>query len=107
MRAVARYFSVPFDGLTSWGTAIGSIKNKIDAISRTAKRSKRKSDTLQFYGEAAKEFSYFAEAWRNHVMHSRGEYDVHTARSVWEHVEQFSAHLSRRLSSRSRAKYRA
>jgi hypothetical protein len=104
LRAVARYFDVPFKNATTWGTAITNIKDKIDAISRRGKPGARKTDTLHFYGEAAKEFSYFAEAWRNHVMHGRGEHDAHTAHSVWEHVWHFSEHLSKRLSERSRAK---
>src|SRR2546426_1063480 len=44
LRVIARYFGVRFDSATSWGTAIGNIKDKIDAISRKAKRGKRKSE---------------------------------------------------------------
>jgi hypothetical protein len=104
LRALARYFIVPFNNATSWGTAIGSIKDKIDKIDRLGKRGVRKTEILTFYGEAAKEFSYFNAAWRIHVMHGRAEYDRHSARSIWEHVVQFTDKLSKRLSVRSRSK---
>jgi hypothetical protein len=105
LRAMAKYFSVRFDPSSStWGAVIGNLRDRIDSIGRTAKRGRRKSDTLQFYGEAAKEFSYFMEAWRNHVMHGRGTYDQHTARSVWEHVVTFTEHLSKRLKSNGKAR---
>lgn len=103
--AMARYFSLPFD-TASWGTIIGNIKDKLDRISRNAKASKKKKDVLQFYGEAAKEFAYFNEAWRIHAMHGRGAYDPNNARSIYEHVRHFTDHLATRLSSRSRAKCR-
>jgi len=45
--------------MTTWGTAIVGIKNKIDKIERSKKTSrKRANDALAFHGEAAKEFSY-------------------------------------------------
>jgi hypothetical protein len=52
---------------------------------------------LQFLSEAAKEFQYFKDGWRNYVSHGRGEYDDHLAQSVMQHVRQFMTILSREL----------
>jgi len=106
LRATAKYFGIQFSNSTMWGTAIGNIQDKIESIGRTKKTNKAKAnDALQFYGEAAKEFSYFKDAWRNHVMHQRGAYDQETAKSIFNHTVAFTEHLSQRLSSKSRKRY--
>jgi len=106
LRVLANYFSVPFDPPATWGPVINAIKDKIDKIDRSKKPNKRKADdALSFFGEAAKEFAYFKDAWRNHVMHSRGSYDEHTSHSIYNHVVSFVEHLSERLSHSSRKRY--
>jgi hypothetical protein len=105
LRALARQLRVTFKSKTGasipmelqqWEVIIGKIESKIDDISKRPK-SKRKSEDLQFYSEAAKEFRYFKEAWRNHVSHSRVIYDKHDAAKVIEHVRDFMQHISTRV----------
>jgi hypothetical protein len=48
----------------------------------------------QFYGEAAKDFRYFKNAWRNHAMHAREHYDAPEARMIFDHVKSFMIHLA-------------
>jgi hypothetical protein len=105
LRAMARYFGIETE-TAMWGTIINGIKDKLDVISRKAKRGKRKTETLQFYGEAAKEFAYFNEAWRIYTMHGRASYDSHSARSIFDHVLHFTEQLGQRLSTRSKGKCR-
>ena len=82
---------------------LGNWKNRIDKIDAAIKaleqlpKSAQKSEDLQFYSEAAKEFRYFKDAWRNHVAHSRQDYDVHDASKIMEHVKDFMQHLATRL----------
>jgi hypothetical protein len=105
--AQARYFGVQFGGVNTWGTAIVNIKDKIDKIERSKKLHRRlANDALAFHGEAAKEFSYFKDAWRNHVMHEGLPFDPDQARSVYNHVVSFVEHLSKRFSTRTRKRYK-
>lgn len=57
-----------------------------------------KNERMQFLSEAAKEFFYFKDGWRNYVAHARGTYDEHQAASVLEHTRTFMNHLSTELS---------
>jgi hypothetical protein len=87
--------SIPID-LQEWGNIIGAIENKIDDM-KSRRKSRQKAEDLQFYSEAAKEFRYFKDAWRNHVMHTKASYDSHDAAKVMEHVKEFMQHISTRL----------
>ncbi len=53
---------------------------------------------MQFLSEAAKEFFYFKDGWRNHVSHNRGTYDEHQAASVLEHTRSLMNHVATPLS---------
>jgi hypothetical protein len=56
---------------------------------------------MQFLSEAAKEFFYFKDGWRNYVAHGRAAYDEHQALGVLEHTRSFMNHLATRLSEAS------
>jgi hypothetical protein len=86
---------IPID-LQEWGNIIGAIETKIDAM-KTRRKSRQKAEDLQFYSEAAKEFRYFKDAWRNYVMHTKAMYDPHDAAKVMEHVKEFMQHIATRL----------
>jgi len=51
----------------------------------------------RFYSEAAKDFRYFKNTWRNHAMHARERYDVDEAKPIFEHVKSFMEHLASKL----------
>ena len=57
----------------------------------------KKSKRLQFLSEAAKEFVFFKDGWRNYVSQDLASYDEYQARSVLEHVRAFMIVLSSRL----------
>lgn len=93
LRAMARDVGVSFD-VQNWQNAINDIESKIREIGKTLPRGASKSERLRFLSEAAKEFAYFKDGWRNHVSHARAPFDDHQARSVMEHVRQFMTILA-------------
>jgi len=48
----------------------------------------------KLYSEIACEFMFFKDAWRNHVMHGRSEYDEERAQNIYNHVGAFMKHLA-------------
>jgi hypothetical protein len=87
--------TVPLD-LQEWGAIIGNIETKI-AEKKNLPKGKQKSEELEFFSQAANEFRYFKDAWRNHVMHTRTTYDEHDAAKVMEHVRSFMQHIATKL----------
>jgi hypothetical protein len=83
LSALASEFSEPFL-YENWHNVIERIEAKIRKMdSAYGADWKRKQ---QFYAEAATEFMFFKDAWRNHVMHGRDEYDAERAKNIYEHV---------------------
>lgn len=88
-------------GTEQWYNILNNIDGKIEeirhhgipGIDKAAKDAR-----LQFLSEAAKEFFYFKDGWRNYVSHGRSKYDEHQALGVLEHVRALMTHLSTRLS---------
>lgn len=74
--------------LENWKTVIDQIEKQIWNLAQTPK-STTKSETLQFYSEAASGFRYFKDAWRNHVSHSRASYDEREALIIFNSVQAF------------------
>lgn len=93
LRAMARDVGVSFD-VQNWQNVINEIESKIREEGKALPRGVSKSERLRFLSEAAKEFVYFKDGWRNHVSHTRAPYDDHQARSVMEHVRQFMTILA-------------
>jgi hypothetical protein len=81
----------------NWQNIIDQIEAEIRSLGKTLPTGSEKSDRIQFLSEAAKEFMYFKDGWRNYVMHKRAIYDEHQARSVMEHTRSFMITLSSRL----------
>lgn len=79
--------------LENWKNIIDQIQKEIRKLEQLPK-SPVKSETLQFYSEAASNFSHFKNAWRNHVSHSRATYDERQALTVWSHVRSFMENLA-------------
>jgi hypothetical protein len=79
------------------GTIIERIESKIKEQGKSLPRGVQKRDRLQILSEAAKEFSYFKDGWRNYVSHNLIVYDEHQARSVMEHVHNFMVTLATQI----------
>jgi len=86
---------------STWGPIIKKIRDCIDdrlkALASTptgrkpptASAAKREKVLLEGCQEAAIEFRYFAEVWRNHMAHGRAHYDENDAKKVLDHVRTF------------------
>jgi hypothetical protein len=80
--------------LENWKNIIDQIEKKIREKEDLPK-GQQKSEDLQFYSEAASQFRYFKNAWRNHVSHSRTDYDEQGATDVLNHVKYFMGALAK------------
>jgi hypothetical protein len=96
LKSLARDLHVPY-GADHWAVVIQNIESEIAKQERRLPKGKEKTETLKFYSQAAIEFRYFKDAWRNHVAHARADYDEHQAISIISHVHDFMAQLSTRL----------
>ena len=91
LNALAAELKVPFD-YRNWENII----NEIEAAIKRKKGANKVEE--QFNSEAALQFRYFKNAWRNHVMHVRAvTYDEERAEAIFGHVKEFMTHLATRL----------
>jgi hypothetical protein len=97
LRILARDVGITFD-VQNWQNVIDQIESEIRQLGKSLPSGQPKNERLLFLSQAAKEFVYFKDGWRNYVSHGRGIYDEHQARSVMEHVRSFMTTLSSKLS---------
>ena len=95
--ALAKEVGRTYDRQT-WHNIIEEIESEIATIRKQGTRTPEKRARLKFLSEAAKEFFYFKDGWRNFVSHNRSAYDENQALSTLEHVRSFMNHLATRLS---------
>jgi hypothetical protein len=84
--------------LEDWNTIIQETDKKLAALRNSLKTNDNQQD-IQFYSEAASQFRYFKDAWRNHVSHARESYDLLQAESIFGHVREFMQDLAKRLAA--------
>lgn len=77
----------------NWKNIIDQIEKEIRKLDQLPKVPD-KIEKLRIYSEAAKEFRYFKDAWRNHAMHSRAIYDELGSSSVLNHTKEFMIALA-------------
>jgi hypothetical protein len=75
----------------NWESLIHEVETNIKTASGGDKVKE------QFYSEAALQFRYFKNAWRNHVMHVRDTYDEQRAETIFGHVRECMVHLATKL----------
>lgn len=92
LNAMAKKLGIEYKD-TNWNTIIDQIEAEIKKISKASSGSAWK-EKEQFYSEAATQFRYFKNAWRNHIVHGRQSYDEKRTRAIFEHVKQFMTHIS-------------
>ena len=80
-----------------WHNIIEEIESAIEAERKKPGNPPDKRERLKFLSEAAKEFFYFKDGWRNYVSHKRVPYDEHQALSAIEHVRSFMTVLAKNL----------
>jgi hypothetical protein len=97
LRALAKSLAVVVPVNTSqWQTLIEQIEIAVKGISQQPKSS-QKSEDQTFYSEAAAQFRYTKDAWRNHVAHARVTYDESQALKIFEHSADMLRSLAPRL----------
>ncbi|MGH9583922.1 MAG: hypothetical protein ACRD4O_13405 [Bryobacteraceae bacterium] len=96
LHALADYLKVPLSGqieLENWKNIIDQIEAHIRRLESLPKGT-AKDERLQLCSEAALQFRYFKDAWRNHVEHHRATYDETQAHGVLIHVRDFMERLA-------------
>ena len=91
LAALATELGISFE-FENWHTVIERIESEIRKLDGLPK-GPGKSEKLQKYSEAAKQFRYFKDAWRNHVSHSRVTYDETQSETIMRHVREFMQDL--------------
>jgi hypothetical protein len=97
LKALSEALGLPF-GTDVWHVAIDRIEAEMRELEKTWPKGRSKTDLLKFYSEAAKEFRYFKDGWRNFVSHNNNHYDDSQALSTLSHVKDFMFVISSRLS---------
>ena len=98
LRTMAEIVGLPSDAMQheNWKNIIDQIEKKIremEALPKTPEKVIR----IQILSEAALQFRYFKDAWRNHVSHAHASYDNHTVPLVFVHVRAFMQHMAAQL----------
>jgi hypothetical protein len=91
LSVLAGIFSEPF-AHENWHNIIERIESKIRKMDSSWGQDWKEKQ--QFYSEVATQFMFFKEAWRNHVMHGRSEYDSERAKSIYDHVCSFMQRIA-------------
>lgn len=91
LSALADRFGVSHDK-GNWHNVIEGIESKVRKIDASCGPDWKKQQ--KDFSDAATQFMFFKEAWRNHVMHVRDVYDEGRASSIWQHVREFIQKLA-------------
>lgn len=91
LRPMAEHFDVGFT-TESWHAVLKGIEDGISELRNKRGLTDKDRDEITFYSEAATQFRYFKDVWRNHVSHGRDHYDDRDAKRVYEHVRDFMQH---------------
>jgi len=78
----------------NWKVIIDQIEKRIKDLQQSPKSPQKKTD-LQFYSDAATNFHYFKDAWRNYVSHSHARYNEREAMLVWTGVSTFMNRMAK------------
>jgi hypothetical protein len=81
----------------NWHQVLKDCEDKISEMGQPPAEPTWKADK-EFYSEAALNFRFFKDAWRNHVSHGRHTYEKRNAYDIMVHVAGFMDHLAKRIS---------
>lgn len=79
---------VPIENCT-WERIHNQIRAKIDSRLAKLRQGPVKDRKQSFYSSILHDFHGFKDAWRNHVMHTRGQYNEDQAVGLLSHVDRF------------------
>jgi len=90
--ALAAKFGVPFQH-DNWQNVIDQIEAAIRKMNSGFGADWKEQQ--KFFSQAASQFMFIKDAWRNHVMHVRDVYDEGRAFSILSHVREFMQVLAK------------
>lgn len=96
LRWMTEELGVPF-GDDGWQVVINNMEATIREEGRSLPRGSAKSERLRFLGEAAKEFVYFKDGWRNYAAHAKASYDHRDALTVLDHTGAFMRMMAKAM----------
>lgn len=98
LNALAAELGVKFEN-RNWHNVITDVETAIRDIQKSGGNSSRQNwkEDLHFYSEAATNFHYFKDAWRNYTTHVHDTYSTERAKTIFDHVRGFMQHLATRL----------
>ena len=104
LNALADDLGVSFNR-TNWQTIIDRIEKEIKKRQKagpgpkpTAAQKAAWKSKIEFYAEAAVQFAFLKDAWRNRTQHVGAVYTEEKAESIFGHVRTFMQDLARGLS---------
>ena len=101
-RRVGNVHNKPLE-LQQWKDMLDGVEREVCKITNWPNsRGLAKTQAEEFYNGILAEFRGFKDAWRNHVMHSRRDYEFSEAKAVMNHVSRFMSTLAIRLSESKR-----
>ena len=81
---------------SQWEDILNQIQIKIDQKLIATKKGSAKQRDQEFYYPILQDISGVRDAWRNHVMHTRSEYDRKQAEEILGHVTRIMSKLATR-----------
>lgn len=94
--ALGNDLSVPAARNKNWEVLINEIEKAIKAIDAQSRGANWRDDR-QWYADAAVQFRYFKDAYRNEVMHVHQEYGPQHSRAILDSVRAFMNQIATRL----------
>jgi hypothetical protein len=77
----------------NWKNVIDKIEKKTRELEQLP-RSPAKSENVQFLSEAATQFRWFKDAWRNDAAHAHVSYDERECAPIFLHISDFFRHIA-------------
>jgi hypothetical protein len=82
---------------SEWENILNQLQDRIDAKTRKIKRGPIKQQHQEFYYPVLQDIRAIRDAWRNHVMHTRQEYEAKDADAILGHVKRLMNTLATRI----------
>lgn len=77
----------------NWKNVIDQIEKKIRSIEQEPK-TPEKIEKTQLLSEAALQFRWFKDAWRNYAIHGHEHYDERDGQLIFLHIVDFFRHIA-------------
>jgi hypothetical protein len=96
INSLAKSLGIAFE-YANWDRVLNDIEAAIKRIERGDTKTPDWRHDQTFYSEAALQFRHFKDAWRNHAIHARVNYNQEKAEQILRHVAEFMEHLANHL----------